>query len=271
MSANGLVVVPKLRILSLGWGVQSWTLAAMMALGEMEPVDFAVFADTGWEHSATYAHATKWTPWLEQRGVKVRVVKGKRTDVVREDWSAATMIPAFSADRVTGAPGQIRRQCTHDWKIMPVRAFIRGVLKERGLAAAPGRVELLMGISLDEWHRMRSSDVRYIGNRYPLVDRRITRADCVRWLGIHGLEVPAKSSCVFCPYQARQAWRDMKRQDGSDWAVAVQIDTDIRERRAKHLLYVHPARVPLAQAVRIPEDEGAHQLEMGCDGGVCFV
>ena len=138
MSANGLVVVPKLRILSLGWGVQSWTLAAMMALGEMEPVDFAVFADTGWEHSATYAHATKWTPWLEQRGVKVRVVKGKRTDVVREDWSAATMIPAFSADRVTGAPGQIRRQCTHDWKIMPVRAFIRGVLKERGLAAAQG-------------------------------------------------------------------------------------------------------------------------------------
>ena len=35
-----------LRVLSLGWGVQSWTIAAMMALDEMEKVDFAVFADT---------------------------------------------------------------------------------------------------------------------------------------------------------------------------------------------------------------------------------
>ena len=27
-----------LRIISLGWGVQSWTLAAMAALGEIPPV-----------------------------------------------------------------------------------------------------------------------------------------------------------------------------------------------------------------------------------------
>ena len=34
-----------------------------------------------------------------------------------------------------------------------------------------------------------------------------------------------------------------------------------------------PVRRPLAQAVRIPEDEGVQQLEMDlpCDGGVCFV
>ena len=38
-------------------------------------------------------------------------------------------------------------------------------------------------------------------------------------------------------------------------------------------LYVHPARKPLAEAVRIPEDEGAYQYEMGieCEGGYCHV
>jgi hypothetical protein len=31
--------------ISLGWGVQSFTLAAMVALGELPPVDVAIHAD----------------------------------------------------------------------------------------------------------------------------------------------------------------------------------------------------------------------------------
>ena len=38
-----------LRILSLGAGVQSTTLALMAAHGEVEAPDCAIFADTGWE------------------------------------------------------------------------------------------------------------------------------------------------------------------------------------------------------------------------------
>ena len=52
-----------------------------------------------------------------------------------------------------------------------------------------------------------------------------------------------------------------------------QVDGEIRDMRNLHTLFVHPARVPIAQAVQIPEDYGAQQLEMEmpCDGGVCFV
>ena len=35
-----------MRVISLGWGVQSFTLAAMVALGELEPIDAAIHADT---------------------------------------------------------------------------------------------------------------------------------------------------------------------------------------------------------------------------------
>ena len=82
-----------LRAISLGWGVQSWTLAAMVALKELPAVDYAIHADTGHERAETYAHAKKWTPWLERRGVQVVTVSGARTEAVREDWKDSVMIP----------------------------------------------------------------------------------------------------------------------------------------------------------------------------------
>ena len=263
-----------LRAISLGWGVQSWTLAAMAALGEIEPVDYAIHADTTWEHQATYEHAEKWTPWLGEHGVTVVTVEGKRVDVVREDWSDAVIIPAFTTDGKTGSRGQVKRQCTHDWKIMPIRAFVRAELKRRGLKRSAGVVQSLQGISLDEWHRMRSSDVAYIENVYPLVDMRMTREACVAWLEAKALPVPVKSACVFCPYKSIGAWKELKRSGGMDWETAVGVDANIRGRRPPHELFIHPARVPLLEAVRIPEDDGAHQLELQeapCDSGHCFV
>ena len=262
-----------LRVESFGWGVQSWTVAVMAALGEIEPIDYAVHADTTHEHAATYAHAAKWTPWLEARGVKVVTVQANRSEVVREDWMDSTLIPAFSDNGKAGKQGQLRRQCTHDWKIMPVRRFIRSVIGK----PTPGAVHLLMGISYEEWRRMRVSDVKYIEHVYPLVDMKMTRADCVTWLEAHGLPVPPKSACVFCPYKSIAAWQELKRAAGNDWEAAVAADTAIREKRMTHgySLYVHPARRPLPEAVSIPEDLGAYQSEIDfeapCDSGHCFV
>ena len=122
--------------------------------------------------------------------------------------------------------------------------------------------------------RMRTSDVKYIVNVYPLVERRMTRMDCITWLESHGLEVPPKSSCVFCPFHNLNHWKEMKRRGGEDWEHSVLVDSAIRDKRDKFDLFVHPARVPLEQAVNIPEDIGAFQVQFEfdrpCDGGVCF-
>ena len=263
-----------MKVISLGWGVQSWTLAAMVAEGELPMVDYAVHADTTHEAAGTYSHAKKWTPWLEEHGVKVVTVMANRPDVVREDWgsSGSVLIPAFSLETPLlkgDGRGQVRRQCTHDWKIMPIRRFIRTLLPN----PKPNDVESWLGISFDEWQRMRASDVAYITNVYPLVDRRITREGCVAWLQAHGLDVPPKSACTFCPYHSLGQWKRLKQQGGPDWERAVAVDEAIRNKRPNFTLFVHPARKPLAEAVRIPEDVGATQLELEipCDGGVCFV
>ena len=263
-----------LTVLSLGWGVQSWTLAAMMALDEMPRADFLVHADTHHEHQETIAFRDKQGPWLGEHGLTVVTVASDRTHV-NAQWSGSesVMIPAFTTDRLTQQHGQIRRQCTHDWKIMPIRRFIRQELTRRGRSAKPGAVESWQGISLDEWTRMRTSDVKYITNVYPLVDRRMTREGCVAWLERHNLPVPPKSACTFCPFKSIESWRRMKQADGPDWQEALEVDATIRDKRPKAALFVHPYRLPLAEAVRIPEDQGASQLgfDQLCDGGHCGV
>lgn len=188
----------ELRVLSLGWGVQTWALAVMAAEGDIEPVDYMVFADTTHERSSTYEFLNEWTPWLEERGQNVVTVKGDRTNVI-EWWNkpnSGVMIPAFTYS-LTGSKGQLRRQCTRYWKIIPIRRFIREELKRRGIPRKPGVVQSLQGISQDEWTRMRDSDVKYIENVYPLVERRMTRDDCKALVLSRGLPVPPKSSCVF--------------------------------------------------------------------------
>jgi len=260
-----------LRILSLGWGVQSWTLAAMAALGEIPMPDYAVHADTTHEMSGTYAHAEKWTPWLEEHGVKVRTVTANRPDVVHEGWSnGALIIPAYARHQETGERGVARRQCTGDWKIVPIRRFVRSII---GKSSPRKCVEMMMGISLDEWHRMKTADVKYINNVFPLVDKRIRRSDCITWLEQHGLDVPPKSGCVFCPYNSQARWKETKKRGGADWEKAVAVDKAIRKRRPNYDFFVHTKAIPLEEAVRIPEDYGAKQMEMDipCDSGHCFV
>lgn len=264
-----------LRVLSMGWGRQTWALAAMMALGELPRVDFIVHADTTHEHAATYAFRSKWEPWLTAHGLTVVTVKGKRPDVWVRAGALSVMIPAFTTDRATGSEGQVRRQCTHDWKIQPIRRFIREQLAARGVAVSPGAVESWQGISLDEFQRMRDSDVDYIVNVYPLVERKLTVADCIAWLHAHELPVPPKSACTFCPFHSLNQWRALKRAGGPDWQRAVAVDEAIRDKRPKAELFVHPGRKPLAAAVAIPEDFGASQAtlfgpENACDSGYCM-
>ena len=124
---------------------------------------------------------------------------------------------------------------------------------------------------------MRSSDVAYIVNQYPLVyDKKMTRAGCIQWLRDHDLDIPPKSACTFCPYHSIGQWNALKRAGGPDWDRSVEVDNAIRMKRPKAALFVHPYRKPLAEAIEIPEDFGATQLsledlDVPCEGGFCFV
>lgn len=129
-----------MRVLSLGAGVQSSTLLLMAREGELD-LDVAVFADTQWEPSAVYAHLE----WLESvSSVPIeRVTHGD----IRADTLAATRFASlpFYVKHSDGSLGMGRRQCSKEYKISPIRRWLR----ERG-ASRSKPAALVFGISLDE-------------------------------------------------------------------------------------------------------------------------
>lgn len=104
----------------------------------------------------------------------------------------------------------------------------------------------------------------------------MTRGDCEAWLAGHNLPVPPKSSCTFCPFHSRKAWSALGEAGGPDWEQALAVDAEIRGKRPPHALFVHPARIPLAEAVALNHavpfvQAGLFDPEGRCDEGVCWV
>ena len=247
------------KILSLGWGVQSFTLAAMSALGDLPLLDYAVHADTGYEMTHTYAFAAKWTQWFEEHGVKVRTVQAlaQRRDLFARK---AMAIPAYCPAEGGYRDTQLKRECTDEWKRMPICRFIRAHAKA---------AEMWLGISLDEIERSRPSDVRYIQHVYPLLDRRMTRQDCIIWLERHGVDVPQKSSCYLCPYHRHLDWMRIKHTAHSDWQKALEIDGQIRHAVKGFTCFLHQSRKPLAKAC--DESQGVQLSLIGEEcTGLCW-
>ncbi len=270
-------------MLSLGAGVQSTTVLLMALHGEFAArPDCAIFADTGWEPRAVYDHLR----WLERKasdgGIPVhRVSAGNlKQDLLHAVRGRKKRIanPPFYVRNRDGAGeyatpdkgGMLWRGCTKEYKIGPIRRKIRELAEgATGSSRLPaGCVEQWFGISLDEWRRMRNSDVAYIVNRYPLVDRRMTRADCVEWLRARGYHIPPKSACLGCPYHSEATWRAMKRDRPDEWAATVAIDRAIRRGLpgVKGEAFVHRSLIPL-DLVDLQTGEERGQLRLpGFDG-----
>lgn len=224
----------RMKVISLGWGTQSFALAAMSALGEIEKVDFTIHADTTHERSDTYAFAERYTPWLEKLGVQVVTVSDHEQAQTVETYK--TDIPAFTLS--PKGRGMLRRQCTGRWKIVPMRRYLQKVRNKQ-------RIEQWIGITTDEATRMKPSDVKYITHRWPLIELDMSRKDCISWLQNHGLDIPPRSACVFCPYHDANEWRDLKVNGNGDFQKAIRVDRAIRKVRPPYDLFVHQTCVPL--------------------------
>ena len=239
-----------LHILSLGAGVQSSTLALMATCGEITPMpDAAIFADTGHEpqHTRTWdPRANKWIEggiygWLDwlEANVNFPIYRVKRGDlfvdasVIRKSKKSGKlymkgMIPAFVA-KADGGVGMLGRICTAEYKIIPIQRKVRELL---GVKRGPKTVacEMWIGISMDEVIRMKPSRVPYIAHRWPLLEKRITRQDCLRWLASNNYPIAPRSACVGCPFHGDVEWRNLKENSPKDFNAA--IDDERRLQRA---------------------------------------
>jgi hypothetical protein len=258
-----------LRAISLGAGVQSTAMALMAAHGEIGPMpDCAIFADTGCEPRAVYDHLA----WLRSANVLpfpvYTVERGNlRDDLLRcveRGWSD---IPAF-VKNPDGTVGVINRQCTKQYKVRPIRQKVRQLLGiERRPSPSVPIAEQWIGISTDEAWRMKPSGEAWQMNRWPLIELRLHRRDCLSWLAKRGYPVPPKSACTCCPYHSDEQWRGLAPDE---FAEAVSIDRAIRHSRSRGTLYLHRSCVPLDEVdFSTAEDRGQLNLFINECAGLC--
>jgi hypothetical protein len=249
------------RILNLGAGVQSTTLALMTNTGEVEPYDYAIFADTQSEPKSVYKHL-EWLTGKLSFPVIVRSRGNLRENVingVNADGHEFMSIPAFTGPKGKSL-GVTRRQCTMEYKIRVVETVIkREILCLEKYARVPKDIHISqsMGLSYDEPRRVAKVKARNATARwsaeFPLFDMEMTRADCIKWLKEYGVphETP-RSACTFCPYRSDAEWKDMKDKDPESFLDAVEVDKAIRNKAMRDesgsdLLWIHRSCKPLDQ------------------------
>jgi hypothetical protein len=249
-------------------------MALMAAHGEITPMpDCAIFADTGWEPKRVYEHLD----WLEgllpfpvHRVTAGNIRHGLVEGALGKRWAS---IPAFADGPDGSAP--IRRQCTTEYKLVPIRRKVRELLGIAGKHSPKTPVvEQWIGMSLDEVVRMKPSRETWWVNRWPLVEKRMTRNDCIRWMERVGYPEPPKSACIGCPYHSDTMWRHIRDHDPVSWADAVEIDHLIRSgfRGMKHQLFLHRSLKPLELVdLSTAEDHGQLNLFLDECEGMCGV
>lgn len=270
------------RVLSLGAGAQSTTLALMADRGEygLPKPDVAIFADTGWEPAAVYEHLE----WLEKE-LSFPVVRTGSADIkenlingVMPNGSNFIGIPAYTVG-ANGETGIMRRQCTTEYKLKPIHRKVREMLGLTPLQAIPKniKVEMWIGISVDEIQRAKPSREEWIAKRFPLIDRGFHRAQLHGWFQEHYPDrVLPKSACIGCPYHSDAVWKDMKEHDPESFMEAVRVDIALRENPSITKLtpnaqaFLHQSRKPLA--VVDFDDTNGYQDQMNeeCDG-ICGI
>lgn len=238
----------ELHAISLGAGVQSSTMALMAKHGEITPMpECAVFADTKAEPRAVY----EWLDWLEkQLPFPVhRVSAGSLTDSALEIRTSRegrkyipTGLPVYVKD--DNRIGIAVRQCTEDFKIVVIQRKLRELRAGR-------LVVQWMGISADEYRRIKPSRQPWKEHRYPLVDAAITRKDCKEWMASHGYPEPPRSACVYCPFHSDGEWRRLKQEDPESFAIAVDFEKRLQpayeKTRFRGVPFLHKSGVPLDQ------------------------
>jgi len=254
----------QIEYISYGGGSPSLALIILNIKGEIKPitgrnkVDEIIFADTGWDRTDTMEQMVEIKKYVESHGYNFKIVQSKEGSL--EDFlldkapkNEFLTIPYHSKNQ-----GIALRQCTNRFKITPINQY---VVKKYGRVP---RVTQL-GIHFDEFHRVKDAKNKKDINRFPLIDLKLNRNDCIRIVAETGLPMPPKSACVGCPYLPVSRFIELNHENPKDFERAERIDTLMN----KNGKYLSNQKIPLSSLKQqsvfpdILEDSS-------CESGYCF-
>ncbi len=131
-------------------------------------------------------------------------------------------------------PSRIGRWCTDKFKIRAMRKYFD----------SPCFVNL--GIDTDEEHRAKMANHKGMENRFPLLERDMSRQDCVHTILENDFELPMKSGCWFCPFQRKSEWLRLREQKLDLFNESIKLeercnaDRQTRDKKPIHLFCKRP-------------------------------
>lgn len=268
------------HVLSFGGGTQSSHLLEQHFRGEIH-YDFIVFSDTGAEPQFIHEQVVWWqkrqmeygnqTPFIithhnsMEGGLEEMLMRYLHTDYQR------FQMPVYcnKIDPDTGQEvhaGIMPRQCTVDFKIVPVKQTVRrAVMKEIGMdpkQRIPADIAFIIdiGFSFDEINRIniyQSPQFKYMYLAFPLVEEGLTTEDSIKFLADNGFPVK-RSRCYFCPFNCDNRdigmdWDEIIREEPLSFLKACYFDNALRtvqhtgEKHMRSIPYFHYKRLPMTE------------------------
>ena len=229
----------------MGSGVQTSYL--LFKYWERYKDGFVVFADVGDEKPETYFYIENYLkPFCKEKGIEWVTVHSK----------LGTLMSYSIKKKII--PTRLFRWCTHKFKIIPIRKFVR---KHGATTNEPWTQDI--GITTDEIHRANGGkyDVGYLKSEYPLLETRESRRDCSEGIKEMGYPVPPKSGCYYCPYAKKLEIKKLHAEHPELYDKAANMEKN-NKRYPEMTLF----NAPLSNLNEIQSLD-----DFMCDSGHCFV
>lgn len=190
--------------LSMGFGVNSVALYLLMQDLGMEFE--AVFVNHGGDWPETYEYADYF------------IATGRPVTVLTPNVDGHTNLYDYCLAK-RSIPVRMKRWCTDKFKIRQLKKY----------CTSPSFQHI--GIDFGESHRAKMASFKGCENRFLLIERKIDRQGCIDLIKEHGLQVPIKSGCYFCPFQKKSEWIRLRKANDGLWCKAVAIENESNNRR----------------------------------------
>lgn len=266
-------------VLSFGGGTQSTHLLEEHFRGRIH-YDYIVFSDTGAEPTFIHEQVEWWmnrqkeygntTPFIITRHNSMKYgLEEMLHRYIETDYQRFQLPLYFSKLDENGKEipaGMTPRQCTVDFKIIPVKQAVRQRIMEKyGLQPRqrfPENVAIIqdLGFSFDELNRVntwRSPQYKYIYMAYPLIEQGLSTQDSIDYLEENNFPT-RRSRCYLCPFNCDNRnngmeWDEIIKDEPLSFLKAVYFDEKLRytirqgKKRLTSIPYFHYTRKPLAE------------------------
>ena len=215
-----------LLAVAFGGGTNSTAMLCGFRERGIKP-DLILFADTGGELPETYEH-------VMEMDTQCRIWWGVGIETVRKEYAGT--FEGLEGECIRGrklpALAYGRKACSMKYKTQPQTKRLKEVMDERGMMNA------IRAIGYDSGENHRANNIegedlkkgRYVRNWFPLLEWQWRRQECVEAIQRHGLPLPGKSACFFCPAMKRGEILKLKRThpDLFQRALAIEANAELK-------------------------------------------